>query len=168
MNDGPCPFDSRLWRTPYLVIPKMAIQAMPMEWRHRLDALMAEADRAGMVTPEYHVFRDDGPGKPYTRATVVNEQTGFVKICGGKPDPWADYRHATAEKVRALCPTFDPAPKLCPFNDEGAPELPDDFGKDEPCPVCGDLGTWDDENLQRPNRCVSRDPVPTPPRTEGA
>ena len=105
-----CPFDSRLARTPYLVIPKLALQAMPLEWRERLEALLVEADAAGLETPDYHVFRDDGPGKPFTRARVVNERTGFVRLVGGREDPWANYRHATVDRVRALAPNFRPKP----------------------------------------------------------
>jgi hypothetical protein len=103
-----CPFDSRLARTPYLVLPKLAIQAMPMEWRDRFHAMLAEMEAAGIQTPEYHVFRDDGPGERYTRATCVNEASGFVRIVGGESDPWADYRHMQREKVAALCPEFKP------------------------------------------------------------
>jgi len=98
-----CPFDTRLARTPYLVMPKLAIQAMPMAWRERLEALLLEAEAAGIETPEYHVFRDDGPGEPYTRAYVVNEMTGFVRIVKGRDDPWANYRHGS---IRALCPNY--------------------------------------------------------------
>ena len=103
-----CPFDRRLARTPYLVIPKMALQAMPMEWRDRLEALLVEADNAGLETPEYHVFR--GGDDEYTRVREVNWRTGFLKIVRGQDDPWADYRHATHERVRAVCPTFRGAP----------------------------------------------------------
>ena len=103
-----CPFDLRLARTPYFVMPKMAIQAMPMHWRKRLEALLKEADDAGLVTPSYQVFRDDGPGQPYTRVRTVNPATGFVRLTGGAPDPWADYRHARLEDVQAICPTFSP------------------------------------------------------------
>lgn len=105
-----CPFDLRLARTPYLVLPKLAIQVMPLEWRERFDAMLAEMETAGIETPAYHVFRDDGPGERYTRATVVNEKTGFVRIVGGEHDPWADYRHMQREKVAALCPRFSPSP----------------------------------------------------------
>lgn len=101
-----CPFDLRLARTPYLVLPKLAIQVMPYEWRVRFDAMLEEMEAAGIETPAYHVFRDDGPGERYTRATVVNENTGFVRIVGGEPDPWADYRHRQREKVADLCPRF--------------------------------------------------------------
>lgn len=101
-----CPLDHRLARTPYLVLPKLAIQVMPMEWRDRFDAMLGEMEALGIETPEYHVFRDDGPGERYTRATVVNEATGFVRIVRGDDDPWADYRHMQTEKVAALCPKF--------------------------------------------------------------
>lgn len=98
-----CPFDCRLARTPYLVLPKLAIQAMPMEWRERLDAMLAEMEGLGIETPEYHVFRDDGPGEQYTRARVVNEVTGYIRLVAGESDPWADYRHGN---VPDLCPKF--------------------------------------------------------------
>lgn len=104
-----CPFDYRLARTPYLVLPKLALQVMPMEWRHRFDAMLREMEDCGIETPEYHVFRDDGPGQQFTRATIVNEATGFVRIMGGEPDPWADYRHMQLDKVKALCPKFTPS-----------------------------------------------------------
>lgn len=101
-----CPFDRRLARTPYLVLPKLAIQVMPHEWRVRFDDMLAEMEACGIETPEYHVFRDDGHGAPYTRATVVNETTGFVRIVKGLDDPWADYRHDQQRKVQELCPSF--------------------------------------------------------------
>lgn len=58
---------------------------------------------AGLETPAYHVFRDDGPGKQYTRARCVNEDTGFVRIVKGDPDPWADYKYGN---VKQLCPNY--------------------------------------------------------------
>lgn len=39
--------------------------------------------------------------------------------------------------------------RTCPF--PGA-----DLNPDEACPVCGDLGTWDAENLARESKCVAR------------
>jgi hypothetical protein len=89
-----------------LVLPKLAIQVMPMEWRARFDAMLAEMEALGIETPNYHVFRDDGQGEQYTRATVVNEATGFVRLVKGESDPWADYRHMKHEKVAELCPKF--------------------------------------------------------------
>ena len=105
-----CPFDTRLARTAYLVLPKLAIQAMPFEWRDRFEALLQEVDDTGMECPEYIVLRDDGQGGEYTRARVVNQDTGFIRICGGKDDPWANYKYGSVEE---LCPKFkrphDPA-----------------------------------------------------------
>lgn len=77
---------------------------MPLDWRERLEALLAEADASGLETPEYQVFR--AGNDEYTRAKVVNEQTGFVRLVGGRPDPWAHYRHKTHDDVRSICPTF--------------------------------------------------------------
>lgn len=54
-----CPIDRILPRTPYLVIPKMALQAMPMEWRERFAALLQEAEDVGLQTPSYYVLRQN-------------------------------------------------------------------------------------------------------------
>lgn len=89
----------------YLVMPRLAIMAMPEWWQAALERLLAAADEAGLATPDYHVFRDDGPGEEYTRARVVNDYTGFVRLTGGKDDPWANYKYG---KVADLCPGFDP------------------------------------------------------------
>lgn len=108
-----CPFDLRLARTPYLVLPKLAIQVMPMEWRDRFDAMLSEMEAIGIETPSYHVFRDDD-GTEFTRARIVNEDTGFVRLVKGESDPWADYRHMKHEKVAALCPKFAQSQALEP------------------------------------------------------
>lgn len=94
-----CPFDTLLPRTPYLVVPKLAIQSMPMEWRERLAALLREAEDVGIVTPSYFVFR--GGDDEFTRARLMNWETGFVRIVHGREDPWANYRHGD---IRELCP----------------------------------------------------------------
>lgn len=98
-----CPFDrfDRLARTSYFVLPKLAIQSMPMAWRLRLDELLTEAEDAGLSKPEYHVFR--GGDDEFTRARVVNEHTGFVRLVRGREDPWADYRYGN---ILTLCPGF--------------------------------------------------------------
>lgn len=98
-----CPFDSILPRTPYLVLPKLAIQAMPFEWRDRLAALLKEAEAVGIETPAYIVLRDADFSKEHGAARVVNRDTGFIKIVGRPNDPWADYRHGS---IRALCPKY--------------------------------------------------------------
>ena len=102
-----CPFDSILARTPYLVMPKMAIQAMPMRWRMRLADLIEEADEAGLETPAYIVLRDACNDDPHGSA-VQDDRTGFIRIVRKPCDPWADYRHANLERVQALAPRFTP------------------------------------------------------------
>lgn len=89
----------RLPRTPYLVIPRLALAAMPIEWQERMEQLLVEADAAGMSTPEYYVFR--GGDDEYTRAKLVNYETGFVKIVHGREDPWANYKYGNAAEIMA-------------------------------------------------------------------
>lgn len=98
-----CPFDTRLARTPYLVIPKLAIQAMPMEWRQRLEALLAEADDVGMETPTYHVFRQGREYVTTERADSEDDYSPIQELFVLRGDPWADYRHAD---IAELCPSF--------------------------------------------------------------
>ena len=65
-----------------------------------------------------------------------------------------------AREALAVIEVALPGPRaaggLCPFNDEGADDLPDDFGPNDPCPICGDLGVFTAENMDRPSRCISR------------
>lgn len=103
VNDTP--FADRLPRTPYLVLPRLALEAMPLEWQQRFDAMLTEMENRGIATPEYHVFRDDGEGGEYTRARCVNDETGFTRLTRGKDDPWANYKYGN---VAALCPKFEP------------------------------------------------------------
>ena len=104
------PFDVRLNRTPYLVIPKLALQAMPIEWQNRFEALMVEMEDAGIETPAYYVFRNVTDGNPdgIRGCKCVNpdrhDQRDFFRLTGGwSSDPWADYRHGN---IRKLCPNF--------------------------------------------------------------
>lgn len=103
-----CPFDTRLARTPYLVVPKLALQAMPLAWRERLEGLLAEADAAGMETPNYHVFRNDPAFTHAERADSEDDYSQVLDLFLVRPDPWADYRRGD---IRALCPTFQPPPR---------------------------------------------------------
>jgi hypothetical protein len=101
-----CPFDRILPRTPYLVIPKMALQAMPMEWRQRFAALLEEAENTGLETPSYHVLRTDSS---YTHVRLYDEEdqtSREYEFTAVATDPWAEYRHATLEDVQALSPDF--------------------------------------------------------------
>jgi hypothetical protein len=103
--DGPRPFDSMsgpLYRTPYLVLPKLAIQAMPLQWQHRLLALLEEANATGLETPTYTVYRDD---PLFTWVRKYDESDLDVVVEPLQSDPWADYRRGD---VKALSPNFDP------------------------------------------------------------
>jgi len=99
--DGPCPFDHRLARTPYLVLPKLAIQVMPMEWRLRFEELLVEAENAGLETPAYDVVVEGG-----TIERAFDDELFEEVAIPSIDDPWADYRHMQIEKVKALCPAF--------------------------------------------------------------
>lgn len=96
-------FGSRLYRTPYLVIPRLALEAMPVEWQEKFEALLKEADDAGIKTPDYLVFRDVTDGNPDMIKGVkqVNrgqwDQNAFYRFTGGsRDDPWTNYRRGDA------------------------------------------------------------------------
>lgn len=68
----------------YLVIPRVALDAMPLAWQERFVDLMQEAEEIGLETPDDYVVQCRGvSGK-------------FVK------DPWAKYRHPDPEVMKAL------------------------------------------------------------------
>ena len=102
---------SRLYRAPYLVLPRLAIESMPEEWQDRLEALLREADDTGLETPGYYVLRDKSEPDcdPFIRGlkdvTSASEPREFLRFDGrhGIPDPWANYRHGDIAKV---CPAF--------------------------------------------------------------
>ena len=101
-----CPFDMILARTPYLVIPKLALQAMPIEWRNRFAALLDEAEATGLETPAYHVFRDDADFTLVERSDSEDEYSHIESVTALQSDPWADYRHKNCGDVKALSPNF--------------------------------------------------------------
>lgn len=99
-------FGSRLYRTPYLVVPRLALEAMPNEWQEKFEALLQEADAAGIVTPAYYVFRDLSDGNPdqIRGCKQVNrgqwDQRPFYRLTGGyRDDPWANYRRGDAHEL---------------------------------------------------------------------
>lgn len=96
----------RLARTPYLVVPRLAIEAMPDHWQARLEGLLQEGDAAGLDTPSYHVFRQ-GPAFTFVERSDSTDPVSPVTSCSHlQPDPWADYRRGD---IRALCPDFEVA-----------------------------------------------------------
>ncbi|MBC7149016.1 MAG: hypothetical protein H5U22_06520 [Rhizobium sp.] len=92
-------FAVRLNRTPYLVIPRLALEAMPTEWQERVEALLLEADDAGMVTPDYHVLRNDD-GYTSTQPNDSDDPTSWPReFYIQRQDEWANYRHGDAWKL---------------------------------------------------------------------
>lgn len=96
-------FGTRLYRTSYLVIPRLALEAMPKDWQEKFEALLKEADETGIVTPSYCVFRDLSDGNPDQIRGVKQVNRGdwnnrpFFRFTGGyNDDPWANYRHGDA------------------------------------------------------------------------
>lgn len=61
----------------YFVVPRLALQSMPLEWQRKFVALIEEAEMTGIETPEYTILRRD-------------EQGRYID------DPWANYRHGNA------------------------------------------------------------------------
>lgn len=101
---------SRLYRTPYLVLPRLAIEAMPQEWQDRLEALLAEAEEAGLETPSYYVLRNKSEHgiDPFIcglKDVSQDPTREFLRFHGRHNigDPWANYRHG---RIEDLCPTF--------------------------------------------------------------
>ena len=98
--------EHRLYRTQYLVLPRLAIAAMPVEWQARLEQLLCVADEAGMENPSYVVLRNEpeyvgtnlsDPDDEYSRADSYDLRSS---------DPWADYRRGDALE---LSPGYDVA-----------------------------------------------------------
>lgn len=103
MTDDTDVFGTRLYRTPYLVLPRLALEAMPLEWQKKFEALMNEMEEAGIQTPHYLVFRDLSDGNPESIKGVkqVNrgqwDQNPFYRFTGGwYNDPWMNYRRGDA------------------------------------------------------------------------
>ncbi len=65
--------------SPYLVIPRLALQHMPAEWQRRFVELLQEAEESGLKTPgDYEVRRRvngryaDDPWRDYRRGNVAD------------------------------------------------------------------------------------------------
>lgn len=79
--DGDSPFnrmDSVLYRTPYLVLPKTVILAMPLLWQKQLELLLKIATAYGFQTPDYFVTRADGIEDPYANRHYKPEKKNDI------------------------------------------------------------------------------------------
>lgn len=80
----------------YYTVPRMALEAMPLDWQTRFVALMDEFEDIGIETPTYYVLRDD---EKYTRKEMynddeLNEPNGPIQSLHLiNDDPWAEYRY---------------------------------------------------------------------------
>ncbi|WP_019999100.1 hypothetical protein [Aureimonas ureilytica] len=87
---------SRLYHTPYLVMPRLALEAMPIDWQRRFEALLKEADDAGLETPGYYVLRDE-PEYTTTEDADSTDPTSRIETYHSlRNDPWANYRRGDA------------------------------------------------------------------------
>lgn len=80
-RNGPMEYFFGLSRAAFLVLPRLAIQEMPVEWQERLKALLKEISPLLPRSDDYDVRRRGKGGK------LVS-------------DPWRDYRHSTVDKAR--------------------------------------------------------------------
>lgn len=95
-----------LSRQAYFVIPRLALEAMPVSWQERFIDLMDEAEAAGLETPDYHVLRAD-KGYTSTEPNDSEDPTSWDReFYIQRQDEWANYRHG---KIADLCATFGKA-----------------------------------------------------------
>jgi hypothetical protein len=93
---------SRLYRTQYLVLPKLAIQDMPIEWQARLEELLHIADEAGMATPSYIVLRDEPEYALRRHEDPDDDESPLDEVAVNCGDPWANYRRGSAADLCAF------------------------------------------------------------------
>lgn len=75
----------------YFVIPRSALQALPVDWQKRFVALMEEAEATGLQTPDDYEVRRRVNGKYVT-------------------DEWRDYRHPQIDHLLPEALRAPPAP----------------------------------------------------------
>lgn len=83
----------------YFVMPRLAMESLPVDWQNRFIALMDEAEDTGMETPSYHVLRDD---PEYTKVEKYDSEDDASRdyiFTAMREDPWANYRRGNAEEL---------------------------------------------------------------------
>jgi hypothetical protein len=76
----------------YFVMPRAAMQAMPIEWQEKFIELMDEAEETGMETPSYHVLRADPEYTYVEKYDSEDEGSRDYEFTALRTDPWANYR----------------------------------------------------------------------------
>lgn len=92
-----------LSRSAYFVMPRLALEAMSLDWQTRFLELMREAEATGLETPDYHVLRCDSD---YTTTQPNDSEDSYSwdrEFYIQRQDEWANYRHGSVNK---LCPSF--------------------------------------------------------------
>jgi hypothetical protein len=87
----------------YFVLPRLAMQEMPIDWQERFIALMAEAEALGLETPNYHVLRNSREHTLVAKYDPDDETSRDYEFTAVAEDEWANYRRGSAA---ALCPAF--------------------------------------------------------------
>ena len=86
-----------LTRASYLVIPRLALQAMPVEFQRRFVALLEEFEAFGIQTPDYHVLRNHPAFTAVERSDEDDPYSSEREFTILQDDPWANYRRGTVE-----------------------------------------------------------------------
>lgn len=82
-HEGPIHEFFGLTYSSYLVLPRLLLQEMPLEWQRQLVDILDKLNATGISTPVYAVQRRDSKGRMI------------------KDDPWCRYRHGTvADAIR--------------------------------------------------------------------
>lgn len=95
----------------YFVMPRSALQVLPLDWQNRFVALMNEAEEFGLETPDYKVLRSDAPYTLVTKYDIEDEGSRDYEFTALLEDPWADYRHPDISLLPlSLRPTLSEPP----------------------------------------------------------
>lgn len=88
-----------LTQASYFVMPRLAMEALPLDWQRRFIGLMDEAEAMGLETPSYHVFRQGDEFSRVERDDECDDTSAVVGLTVVNEDPWAHYRRASFEAV---------------------------------------------------------------------
>lgn len=111
----------------YFVLPRLAMQEMPLDWQERFIALMDEANDLGLHCPAYHVLRDDEKFTAIERSDDEGVEVAFQALmhdateayCCDIPRPLKKHMigyDEIEERLRlCICKKFGMSPKWHPI-----------------------------------------------------
>lgn len=85
MDQGPLHLYFGLSYASWLVLPRVALQEMPLDWQARFAALLEEAEDRGLTTPEDDIY------------VTMRGKSGLFRPNGG----WDNYRHGNTRQAQA-------------------------------------------------------------------